>query len=97
MMKMNRGSNNPLEMMCEMMGQMGRADGGGARLTPELTQLFEEWVAHLENEILEKNRGNQNVGLDVLMEQLGLSKESVICLIARLATRNKVALTISIE
>ena len=96
MMKMNGRPSGPMEMMCEMMGKMGGAQPNTGAFPAELCHMFEEWVAHLENEIIEKNAGTSNAQVETVMEQLGIGKESAIYLIARLAVKDKLKLSISI-
>jgi len=97
MMNMMGGGEgkNPMDMCRRMMGSMRRENTELGLITPELQRLFEEWVAHLENEILEKNTDQEGVEIETLMEQLQLSKESVVYLVARLASSGKLKLTIN--
>lgn len=96
MMNMMSGGEgkSPMDMCRRMMASMRGGTNELGLITPELQHLFEEWVAHLENEILEKNRDQNELEVETLMEQLQLSRESVVYLIARLAASGRLRLLI---
>jgi hypothetical protein len=58
--------------------------------TPELRQLFNEWVEQIEQEIVQFVEKEGKVDPDAIARHFKLSKESVIFLLTRLAKQGKI-------
>ena len=85
---------NPKEMCKEMMTNMQQGSQTLALITPELRQLFEEWISEIEQEILDDVGSARATDIESIMSKLNLSKESVVYLIARLAKSEQLVLDI---
>ena len=76
-----------------MMQAVGRANDLASYATPELRQIFEEWLGQIEGEILQavKEGGQSNVSS--LAQRFKLSAESVQFILLRLARQGKIDLS----
>lgn len=86
-------SEEPSDMCRRMMGAVGRANDLASYATPELRQIFEEWLGQIEGEILTaiKESGESNV--DSLVQRFKLNAESVQFVLFRLARQGKIDLS----
>ncbi len=75
-------------MCAEMLGAVGRTASLAAFATPELHQLFEEWLTTLENRALEllQDKG------EVDPAALKISEQGATCLLAHLKNEGKIRL-----
>ncbi len=89
----NEKGEAPWDMCRLMMGAVGRANDLASYATPELRQIFEEWLGQIEGEILAaiKEKGESDV--DSLVRRFKLSAESVQFVLFRLARQGKVDLS----
>lgn len=94
MKKMMGGGGPPMEMcmsMCKQMTQsIERTGEMAAYATPELRGLFETWLEEVEQEAMKFVAEKDSVSAHALAEKLGISRESAIFIIARLAKSGKV-------
>ncbi len=94
MKKMMERGISPMEMcmnMCRQMTQsIERATEMAAYATPELRGLFETWLEEVEQESTKFIEEQDTVSAQTLADKLGISLESAIFLIARLAKAGKV-------
>lgn len=78
------------EQMTGTVVEIGRLAGFAS---PELRGLFEEWLRALEQEVLTLLRERGGCDPATLAQQLNLSAESVIFLVAKLVREGKVQIT----
>ncbi len=94
MKNMLPGGGPPMEMcmsMCKEMTQtIERTSEMAAYATPELRGLFETWLEEVEQEAIKFIEAQDSVSISELAEKLGVSKDSAIFIIARLAKLGKV-------
>ena len=83
----------PWEMCQNMMASFREHAEATKFATPELRQLFEEWVEQIEEEIVQFVEKAGNVDPDAIAAHFKLSKESVIFLLTRLAKQEKIQFT----
>ena len=83
----------PWDMCRRMMEAVGQASDLATYATPELRQIFEEWLGQIEGEILQavKEGGQSDVGS--LAQRFKLSAESVQFILFRLARQGKIDLS----
>ena len=67
----------------------GRFGGLDAEAPPEIKQLFEEWLAQIEQEILDYANDLPSIDAARIAEKFKLSKESVTYILTRLAKKGK--------
>ncbi len=84
MMKMCMG------MCAEMLTAIKRTTDMAAFATPELHQLFNEWLETLENEAIRFLKENGEMNVPALAQALNISEESAAYLIAHLIRSGKV-------
>ena len=88
------GQGGPMEMMQKMMGQMAKSGGKqalGGQATPELQELFGEWLTATEDKVLDLIAKN-TTDTAAIAAALKLSEASVIYLLTRLAQAGKITL-----
>ena len=94
MKKMMGEGGPPMEMCMNMCKQMTRSIEQTSELaayaTPELRGLFEAWLEEVEREALRYISDEGSLSAKALAEKLGVSTESAIFIIARLARSGKV-------
>lgn len=78
-----------MDMCKQMMEGFGKSHELAAFATPELRELFEEWVKKMEAAILEFVAGKKSVNLLDIAAQFKLSLESTVYLVNRLALQGK--------
>lgn len=94
MKKMMGGAGQPMEMcmnMCKKVTEsIERTSEMAAYATPELRGLFETWLEEVEQEAMNFIAEKGSVSSQGLAEKLGISSESAIFIMARLAKSGKV-------
>lgn len=83
----------PWDMWQNMMASFHEHAEATKFATPELRQLFEEWVEKIEEEIVQFVDKAGNVDPEAIAEHFKLSKESVIFLLVQLAKKEKIQFT----
>jgi hypothetical protein len=86
-------SEEPWDMCRRMMGVVGRANDLASYATPELRQIFEEWLGQIEGEILAAIEESGESDVDSLVRRFKLSAESVQFVLFRLARQGKIDLS----
>ena len=92
------GQGGPMEMMQKMMGQMAKSGGKPAlavQATPELQELFGEWLTATEDKVLDLIAKN-TTDTAAIAAALKLSEASVIYLLTRLAQAGKITLNATV-
>jgi hypothetical protein len=77
-------------MYAEMLTAIKRTTDMAALATPELHQLFNEWLETLENEAIQFLEENGEMNVPILAQVLNISEESAAYLIAHLIRSGKV-------
>ena len=94
MKKMMGEGGSPMEMcmnMCKQMTQtVAKASEMAAYATPELRGLFEAWLEEVEQEAVNFLSEKGAASAEELAERLGISPESAIFILARLAKSGKI-------
>ena len=84
---------NPMDMCRQMMSSMGEGHSNESFATPELRNLFKDWVIQINEEIMGFMQTQQSAGAKQIAEHLKISENSVIYLLGALAQEGKVKLT----
>ena len=82
----------PWDMCKKMMSSMSKTSELATFATPEVRQLFEEWAAQIEKEIMNYIRESKINEIEKIAEHFKLSKESVAYFLSRLAGKGKINL-----
>jgi hypothetical protein len=82
----------PWDMCKKMMSSMSKTSELATFATPEVRQLFEEWAAQIEEEILSYVKESKINEIDKIAEHFKLSKESITYFLTRLANKGKINL-----
>lgn len=77
----------PWEKCSEMMSGFSETANTAKFATPELRNLFDEWCAQIENEILEQIKNEKEISVDKIAKKINLSEESVKYLLGKLAQK----------
>jgi hypothetical protein len=86
---------NPMDMCKEMMSNVKKSNDLATFATPEVRQLFEEWVQQVDEEVLALVKSEKAISPEKIAEKLKISKESVLYFLTRLAQKGKISLNIS--
>jgi len=81
----------PWDMCKKMMARMGFGSGPEAGSTPEINQLFDEWIGQIEQEIVNFIKPSESIDVEKISGHFKLSKESVSCILTRLAQKGKIS------
>lgn len=85
---------SPMEMCRQMTQAVERASEMAAYATPELRDLFEDWLRQVEEEILafvsEQGKGD---ALEIA-ERLKISEQSAVFLLSKLARAGKIHMSV---
>jgi len=92
--KQNDSCFNSMEMCKKMMSSISQSSEIATFATPEVRQLFEEWVQQVDDEILNLIKENSPITPEEISEKLKISKDSVIYFLSRLAQKGKIDLNI---
>jgi hypothetical protein len=82
----------PWDMCKKMMSSISKTSELATFATPEVRQLFEEWAAQIEEEILNYIKESKINEIDKIAEHLKLSRESITYFLTRLAGKGKINL-----
>jgi DNA-binding transcriptional MerR regulator len=82
----------PWDVCKKMMSSMSKTSELATFATPEVRQLFEEWAAQIEEEILSYVKDFKINETDKIAEHFKLSRESVTYFLTRLAGKGKINL-----
>ena len=101
MKKMMGGGGPSMEMGMKMCSQMSksveRTSEMAAYATPELRQLFENWLEEVEKEALNFISENDTVSISSLSEKLGITDESSVFIFSKLARAGKLDVTVKVK
>ncbi|MDP4094953.1 MAG: winged helix-turn-helix domain-containing protein [Bacillota bacterium] len=86
---------NPMDMCQKMMSNMSKNNEIATFATPEVRQMFEEWVQQVDEEILVLVKENNVITPEELAEKLKISKNSAVYFLSRLAQKGKISINIS--
>jgi hypothetical protein len=89
----HKTGDSPWDMCRRMMDGVGRANDLASYATPELRQIFEEWLAQIEGEILQAVNESGQSDVDSLAQRFKLSPESVQFVLFHLARQGKIDLS----
>lgn len=100
MMNMMMGGNSsfenkgemPWDMCKKMMSSMSKTSELATFATPEVRQLFEEWAAQIEEEILNFVKESKSCETEKIAKHFKLSKNSVTYFLTRLSNNGKIEL-----
>jgi len=90
----------PVMEMCRQMTEavqqtsqaVQQTNENAAYATPELRELFEDWLEQVENEVLIFLSEKDNASVEELSEKLGITEQSVIFLLSKLTRQGKLNL-----
>jgi hypothetical protein len=88
------GEFNPMHMCGKMMSSISRNSEIATFATPEVRQLFEDWVQQVDDEILNLINDNASISPEEIAGKLKISKNSAIYFLSRLAQKGKIDLDI---
>lgn len=92
--KDTEGGFNPMEMCKQMMSTMRQSSDIATFATPEIRNLFEEWVRQIEEEIEQYIEKNASCEPGILASHFKISKESVLYILSRLAQKGKISIKV---
>ncbi len=73
-----------------MMGSIRKSSDIAEFATPEIRELFEEWVQEVDEEIMQYVKGKNSIDPDDIAKHLKISRKSAIYFISRLAQKGKI-------
>ena len=82
----------PWDMCKKMMSSMSKTSELATFATPEVRQLFEEWSAQIEEEIMNYIRESKTNETEKIAEHFKLSRNSVTYFLTKLASKGKINL-----
>jgi hypothetical protein len=85
---------NPMEMCKQMMSSMRQSSDIATFATPEIRNLFEEWVRQIEEEIEQYITKNATSDPEIIASHFKISKESAIYFLSRLAQKGKISMNV---
>lgn len=85
---------NPMDMCRKMMTSINHSSELATYATPEIRGLFEEWIAQLDNEVLEFVKKNKLINPEDVAEYLKISKDSAVYLLSRLAQKGTITFSV---
>jgi uncharacterized protein YggU (UPF0235/DUF167 family) len=80
----------PWDMCRKMMGNIGKSSELASYATPELHQLFEEWLSQINEEVTAIVQKEGKADPEALSEKFKLSKESIHFILGKLAQEGKI-------
>lgn len=91
---MNFSGFNPMELMQKMMAAMTQTSEIATFATPEVRQLFEDWVQQVDEEILNHIKDGGSTDPEQIAAYLKISKNSAIYFLTRLAQKGSISIKI---
>ncbi len=91
----NDSSSGPMDMCRKMMSTISQSSDIATFATPEVRQMFEEWVQQVDEEILALVKENNLISPEQVAEKLKISKDSAIYFLSRLAQKGKISININ--
>lgn len=88
---------NPMDMCKKMMSSINQSTELATYATPEIRGLFEEWVAQLDNEVLEFIKQAKSTNPDELAAYLKISRDSSVYLLSRLAQKGIISFSVQYQ
>jgi hypothetical protein len=85
---------NPMEMCTQMMSSMRQSSEIATFATPEIRNLFEEWVRQIEEEIEQYIAKNATIEPEIISSHFKISKDSAIYFLSRLAQKGKITINV---
>jgi hypothetical protein len=82
----------PWDMCKKMMSSISKTSELATFATPEVRQLFDEWAAQIEDEILSYIKESKPNDVEKIAEHFKLSRNSVTYFLTRLANKGKINL-----
>ena len=83
----------PVMEMCRQMTQaVQQTNENAAYATPELRDLFNDWLEQVENEVLVFLSKKDNASVEELSKELGITEQSAIFLLSKLTRQGKLDL-----
>lgn len=92
--KGTEGGFNPIEMCRQMMSSMRQSSEIATFATPEIRNLFEEWVRQIEEEIEQHIIQNGSSEPELIASYFRISKESALYFLSRLAQKGKISINV---
>jgi predicted transcriptional regulator len=83
-------AETPWDMCKKMMSKMAASNSREADTTPEMRQLFDEWIAQIEEEIMDFIGQSESIDVHKISEHFKLSDDSVASVLTRLAQKGKI-------
>lgn len=87
--------SGPMDMCKKMMSTISQSSDIATFATPEVRQMFEEWVQQVDEEILGLVKENNLITPEQVAEKLKISKNSAIYFLSRLAQKGKISININ--
>lgn len=81
---------NPLEMSKEVLSAISHSYELATYSTPELRELFNDWLSEIEQEVLKFLKDRNRVNHDEVAGHFRLKRESVIFIMSKLAREGKI-------
>ncbi|MCX7710229.1 MAG: hypothetical protein N2484_10330 [Clostridia bacterium] len=85
---------NPMDMCKKMMSTISQSSEIATFATPEVRQMFEEWVQQVDEEILNYVNDSGSIDPEQIAAHLKISKNSVIYFLSRLAQKGKLSIKV---
>jgi hypothetical protein len=82
----------PWDICKKIMGNIGKSSELASYATPELHQLFEEWLSQIYEEVVETVQKEGKADPEVLSEKFKLTKESIHFILGKLAQEGKISI-----
>ena len=88
---------SPMSMCQKMMSNISRSSELATYATPEIRGLFEEWIAQLDNEVLDFVKKTKSTDPDQVAAHLKISRESAVYLLSRLAQKGIISFSVQYQ
>ncbi len=86
---------NPMEMSKEVLSAVSHSYELATYSTPEIRELFNDWMGEIEREILEFLKDRDTVDPDEAAAHFRLRRESIIFILGKLAREGKIKMQAS--
>lgn len=81
---------NPVDMSKEVLSAISHSYELATYSTPELRELFNDWLGEIEHELLEFLKDRERASYDEVAGHFRLKRESVIFIMSKLAREGKI-------